>query len=133
VTIVDGNTGQPVQQASVSFAPRNALASSDVKSLRPNTGQFTLTGVFPGSYVLTAVAGTVQTRRMGASISVDVSNTDADQLSVVLKSSVDINGRIIIEGFTDVLDSHPIVGLVPQDGRSLTQGINDFAEFHGND
>ena len=59
---------------------------------------------------------------------------DSD-VTLDLKPSIDIAGRVTVQGLRSgaQLDAHPIVDLLAPGSQPGTQGINDFADFHGNE
>jgi hypothetical protein len=72
---------------------------------------------------------------VGASVPVDVRNQDVD-VALTLTPGVDFGGRVIVDGLRNrdnQADTHPIVSLKPRGTRSVALGINDFADFHGNE
>lgn len=153
VTVVDGNAGQSGQRPStLILVPRNAAGPMDVKRSGTNVnGEGQFTAIPPGSYNLIATGGfppgtatmarqgtapsrPMATKRSGASVPVEVADQDVD-VTVSLEPSVDIAGRVTIEGLRDGtgVDSHPVVSVLAEGATATSQGITDFAEFQGND
>lgn len=134
VTVIDPSGAH--RNTGLTLAPRNPAGPLDMKrSVAYGDGQGQFTSIPPGSYILTATlqqpAGS-STRRMGTSIPIEVRNSDVD-VSLTLAPAIDITGRVIVQGLrSGSPDHHPIVSVVPL-GNLRAQGINDFADFHGND
>jgi len=137
VSMMDTNVGQP--GATATLSPRSPAGPTDVKRAAVG-GQGQFNGVSPGSYILTVTSAVNPRdgnagRRMGASIPVDVRNQDVD-VAVTLTPGVDFGGRVSVEGLRnsgDQADTHPIVSLIPLGNRYIALGINDFADFHGDE
>lgn len=72
-----------------SSAPRKVPVASD--------GTFELGGVAPGSYDLVAMLGDGATR-LAARASIEVNNTDVENVALALLPGVAINGRVTIDG-----------------------------------
>jgi hypothetical protein len=122
--------------------PRNPAGALDLTyATSGSDGQGQFPFVLPGSYILIATGGLAVTtgngtrsRRLGGSIPVDVLSQDVD-VTLDLKPSIDIAGRVTVQGLRSgvQLDAHPIVDLLAPGSQPGTQGINDFADFHGNE
>lgn len=141
VTIGNMNVGH--WSVSLMLAPRNPAAALEMKrGVVSSDGQGQIPLVPPGSYDLMATGGpsggrgnaSGTTQRVGASIPVDVRNQDVN-VTLSLEPAVDISGRVIVDGLRDAtkIDSHPIVSLLAVGSRTGSQGIDDFADFQGNE
>jgi protocatechuate 3,4-dioxygenase beta subunit len=131
--------------ARLTLAPRSPAGVQDViHGVGGSDGQGQFPSVPPGSYILTAAGGfpsggrragvSELVRRNGASLPVDVRDQDVD-VTLNLSPSVDFPGRVTVDGLRSgvQMDAHPIVSLLAPGGQTGTQGISDFADFHGNE
>jgi len=75
-----------------------------------NSGKFTLRGVSPGSYVLTA-NGTVGGQHLRAGLPIQVGTSDLEGIELRLQPPVEIAGQIRVEGKTGEKLSHMMVVL----------------------
>jgi hypothetical protein len=140
VTTVAENNGQ--RAARLTLSPRNPAGALDlIYAASGSDGQGQFPSVLPGSYILTATSGLAvitgngsNSRRLGGSMPVDVLSQDVD-VTLDLKPSIDIAGRVTVQGLRSGIqpDAHPILDLLAPGSQTGTQGINDFADFHGND
>jgi hypothetical protein len=131
--------------ARLTLAPRNPAGVLDVlHAVGGSDGQGQFPSVPPGSYILssaggfpsggTRAGGRELVRRNGASLPVDVRDQDVD-ITMNLSPSVDFAGRVTVDGLRSGvhMDSHPIISLLAPGSQTGTQGISDFADFHGNE
>jgi protocatechuate 3,4-dioxygenase beta subunit len=131
--------------ARLTLAPRNPAGVLDVlHGVGGSDGQGQFPSVPPGSYILSAAGGFPSggaraggrelVRRNGATVPVDVRDQDVD-ITLNLNPSVDFAGRVTVEGLRSgvQMDSHPIISLLAPGAQTGTQGISDFADFHGNE
>jgi protocatechuate 3,4-dioxygenase beta subunit len=140
VTVGTGDNSQR-RNASLTLVPRNPGAAIDaLHGIVGGDGQGEIKSVPPGSYILTArgggpsTGGNAGTKRTGTSLPVDIRNQDVD-VTLRLTPGVDFFGRVTIQGLRSALrlDSHPIVSLLAPGAQTASQGLEDFADFHGNE
>ncbi len=108
--VIDAVTGLPVDEASVWLIPSNpsphALIANDASD---EEGGFDIAGAMPGSYFLFAAKGA--SRGGGASetfldigtassgrLSLGVGNNDVDNVTVAIRPSFSVDGRVIVDG-----------------------------------
>jgi hypothetical protein len=83
------------------------------------TGTFTLRDIIPGSYVLQAAAPPSSAR-----LPVEVTNTNIENLVLVVDSGVNINGRFVVEG-----GEMPAANTMRVQMRLVTSGMQTFVGF----
>jgi len=119
--LIDSVTGQIPKSAQVLVSPRSSLSRfPDFSSTTPSDynsadGTFQIRDLLPGSYWVQAFSetGTGQGSRMGlsASVAVDVSETDIENVIVAFTPGFSIDGRVSVEDgtpFSSVPDSYKI-------------------------
>jgi hypothetical protein len=92
--VIDGANGQPLAGARIMAMPRTAEPHLSLPSGQsdPN-GFFDVSGAVSGSYIVAASNG-----RVSGMVSVDVGNTDVQNVAIVATSGFKVSGRFIIEG-----------------------------------
>ena len=89
----DGN----VPAATISLAFQTLTGSTGVFQMQqaydPATGLFVLRDVLPGAYILQAAAPPFSAR-----VPVEITNSNVENLAVVIDGGVNINGRFIVDG-----------------------------------
>ena len=81
--------------SNIVFAPKGSNLVDANYFVRPNAnGQFEIRGVSPGSYVLTAMAEGLSSDVLPIS----VANNDVEGLTLSMASTIDIPGRVVLEG-----------------------------------
>jgi hypothetical protein len=83
------------------------------------TGTFTLRDVIPGAYVLQAAAPPASAR-----VPVEVTNSNVENLVVVVDSGININGRFVVEG-----GEMPASNTMRVQMRLVTNGLQNFVGF----
>lgn len=123
--LVDGSTGNPLEEASVYLEPRShmlgligplRLAGAEIAN-----GVFVLTGVVPGSYDLMAWYDR-DSRRMSARVPIEVDDDGIDGVTIPLFSNVDVLGHLSFEGDTSRGPEALWLSLNPADGSDFGAG-----------
>jgi hypothetical protein len=83
------------------------------------TGLFTMRDVIPGSYVLQAAAWPSSAR-----IPIEVTNTNIENLAVVVNSGISIGGAFVVEG-----GEMPALNTMRVQMRLVTNGLQNFVGF----
>jgi hypothetical protein len=101
--VVNGLTGQPIPagSASLTLVPRRGTVAtgSSQRALIPpfsNIGTFEFRHMAPGAYDLVATMSSA-TGRLAASMPIEVSSTDIDNVTLVLQPQLSITGKVSIE------------------------------------
>ena len=79
-------------------------------------GSFELTGVTPGKYVVSA-ASFADNKRTSARLPIEVTDSDIDNVALILSEGVDINGRVRVEGNLSLKDRRIRVTLSSDEGQ----------------
>jgi hypothetical protein len=129
-TLIDGVTGQPTSQGSLSLVARNAIDGSHHEISPSENGTFEFTGVRPGSYLVVANAMISSegsdSRSMGGTASIDVGESDLNNVVVTLQRAIPIEGAITLEGQATLpAEIFPEVRLV-RSGVPRTGSFDDF-------
>jgi hypothetical protein len=96
--VIDATANSSVIAYMVRAVPKDDVRSGSMSvALAVRDRPFELTGLSPGSYVLVAM-GSDEGRVVHGYEHVDVTNADIDSVKIVIKSGVDIHGRLVIEG-----------------------------------
>ena len=120
--LMNGVTGIPIQGGCVNLQPQGG--SNDWGGLaryactEDAQGDFIIHGVVPGFYFL-AASFTQQSHIMSARLAVDVDEGGADGVIVELLPSVDLNGRIRLEGKIPFKPENLWLNLTPVDQPEL--------------
>jgi hypothetical protein len=117
--------GQPAR-AAISLSPRDRSGMNEsVTGAQDSAGQFTITGVLPGSYLLSARTRVENERQTGGHILVDVRDSNLDGLTVVLSPGVDIEGQLFVEGTQTALDpnNHPVITLETRNAQGMFAAV----------
>jgi len=111
--VILDSKGQPTH-AALSLSPRDGSTPINVAAGQADSeGRFTINGVLPGNYILAARSRVENERMTGGRIYVDVGDANVDGLVVALSPSIDIEGRVAIEGVQSATgpDAHPVITL----------------------
>jgi hypothetical protein len=121
VAVANGLTALPPVTLSLAFQTLNGNNGVFTmgQAFDPVTGNFTLRDVIPGSYVLQAAAPPSSAR-----LPVEVTNSNLENLVVVVDSGVQINGRFIVEG-----GEMPATSTMRVQMRLVTNGVTNFVGF----
>ena len=135
--VIDGTTGQPAANASVTLVPRGGIGRSIV-AIRESDGSFRIQNVLPGSYYLVTTAripaGGSSFRIMGGRTAVDVADADIDRLVVSVLPSIDIPGQVVVEGSLNVpVNLHPVIALKNELTNVPGRFVELFASFSEDD
>jgi len=101
--VINGVTGQPAQDASVTVVPLGQSGGVNVASTRVSMGAFELAAVPSGNYTLRAQSTTAE--RLFAGVPIVVGNRDLENIALMMQPGVNVPGRITIEGGATELDS----------------------------
>jgi hypothetical protein len=136
---IDAATGQPVRAPSVTLIPRAASTIAALGARPTADGMFEFPSVFPGSYYAVATSridvGGGAVRIVGGRTAIDVGNTDVERLVVTMSPSIDILGRVTVDGSLDkaAVGHHPVVALRNEfhAGTDLRAALREvFASFN---
>ena len=121
VTSPNGITALPAVTISLAVQMLNGGAGVFTmgQAFDPATGTFTLRDVLPGSYVLQAAAPPSSAR-----LPVEVTNSNIENLVVVVDSGVNVNGRFVVEG-----GEMPAPNTMRVQMRLVTDGLQNFVGF----
>jgi hypothetical protein len=121
VAVANGLTALPPVTLSLAFQTLNGNNGVFTmgQAFDPVTGNFILRDVIPGSYVLQAAAPPSSAR-----LPVEVTNSNLENLVVVVDSGVQINGRFIVEG-----GEMPATSTMRVQMRLVTNGVTNFVGF----
>jgi len=98
-TVINGATGQLAEVANVQLVPRGNIGTTFRGTM--DRGKFEVGGVLPGAYFLVATArmgAPSDVKVMGGRTIVDVGYSDLDNISVTIHPTIDIAGRVTMEG-----------------------------------
>jgi hypothetical protein len=134
--VIDGTTGQPAGEVSITLVPRTASIAGSNSYVPVSEGKFEIKNVLPGSYFLVATArirhdGGPAVRIMGGRGLVDVSASDVHGVSLVLLPAVDIVGELNLDGMRDTRpdEDYPVITLKNElAGMPAKYGGFDFSD-----
>ena len=95
--IVDGQTGQPAQGATVDLIPVGPPRNNPIPSASVSSGSFEFASVPSGAYLLSGQAGPPGNRYF-AKVAINVVDRDVENLTLVLKPGASVTGQLQIEG-----------------------------------
>jgi hypothetical protein len=121
LNVANGNATLPPVTLSLAFQTLNGNNGVFTvgQGFDAATGTFTIRDVVPGSYVLQAAAPPSSAR-----VPIEVTNTDIENLVVVVDSGVNINGRFVVEG-----GEMPAANSMRVQMRLMTNGLQNFVGF----
>ena len=121
LNVANGNATLPPVTLSLAFQTLNGNNGVFTvgQAFDAATGTFTIRDVVPGSYVLQAAAPPSSAR-----LPIEVTNTDIENLVVVVDSGVNINGKFVVEG-----GEMPAASTMRVQMRLMTNGLQNFVGF----
>jgi hypothetical protein len=131
---INGATGQPARNANVSLQPRGRGDTGprllqDLRDAAVNDdGAFEIRGVTPGSYELVGVINDGSNRMSGV-VSLDVGNSDVQNVMLVISPGFSIVGRVSFEdpsAGNSVARATPMRATLRRVGRQLPFGVGQF-------
>jgi hypothetical protein len=112
--VFDATANNSVIAYMVTAEPKDEVGStSSFNSMTDMNHSFEVTGLSPGSYVLTAT-GSDEGRLLQGFERVEITNADIDSVKLLIKSSTDILGRLAMEG-QPALPKILLISLIPKD------------------
>lgn len=118
--VIDSRSGSPVQNAELTILSDqgNTYYRSTAATADPH-GQFDLTEIAPGSYVLVAQSTTAEPETtLWGRVAVEVADTDAENVKVLIGPGVNLGGRLRAEGELSFTGLE--VDLIPREGTTLS-------------
>jgi protocatechuate 3,4-dioxygenase beta subunit len=99
--VVSGVTGKPMADVSVGLMPRQggrfAMFRRHYVDVDSQTGEFSVTGVQPGAYILSGQYGDREIE-LYARLNVDVGQENIEGLHLQLAPGINLSGRVTVEG-----------------------------------
>ncbi len=99
--VINGATGQPVQNANIMLLPRPMRLRSGLANNRniDAQGNFEIRGVAPGSYDVVAILND-RNNRTTARVPLEIGSADVENVALVLSPGLMLPGKLALEGTT---------------------------------